>query len=213
MQLPEPADAAATNASHPHCHAAGPLRGAGVSPESAEVKALVGRGLDYLQRNPVGDPAIGGKALTALAFVKSNRSDHPLVKSTIKLIHGSEIDWPKTDNYSLGLSIILLSELNDQDRNMVVMQKLVDELLKRQKDHGGWGYGAPYGPRPCQLGTFHKPNTPCSPCGAPGYTKRRFLRKRSKKCATGSCGCRIPRVSGAIRGRIRATMSASVNLE
>ncbi len=110
---------------------------------------MVGRGLNFLLNggpglapmvNMGGGHDVGAQSLIALAFVKSNKADHAIVKSTVKKLHSKEINWMKQDNYSLCLGIILLSEVSEKERDAAVFQKIVDELLDRQKPHGGFGY-------------------------------------------------------------------------
>jgi hypothetical protein len=114
-----------------------------LTPESNEVKALVKKGLDWLEKQPSEDK-MGGKALAALAFLKSGREDHRIIKETAELFN-SRADWSMVDNYSLGLAIIYLAELDDQ-KYLPQIQRLMDHFLARQKPHGGFGYNAPSGP-------------------------------------------------------------------
>jgi hypothetical protein len=123
----------------------------GLTPDSPEVKALVKKGLDFLEK---GAPSsgqlitapdlerLGEKVLVGLAFFKSGKPDHKLVKEAIQAVQ-TEGDWPAEDNYSLGLSVILLAELEAEAKNkqhLPLIQKLVDEILARQLQNGSWGY-------------------------------------------------------------------------
>jgi hypothetical protein len=114
-----------------------------LTPESAEVKALVKKGLDWLEKQPTDD-TVGGQALSALSFLKSGREDHRIVKDAAAAF-SARADWAPVDNYSLGLGIIFLSELDDQ-KYLPAIQKAIDHFITRQKPHGGFGYTAPSGP-------------------------------------------------------------------
>jgi len=111
------------------------------TPESKEVKATVDRALAFLEKNPGG--AVGEKALVALAFLKAGKEKHPAVGEALRNI--AQANWQSTDNYSLGLSIILLGEITE-GRDKAALEKLVQELISRQKPHGGWGYSGFGGP-------------------------------------------------------------------
>lgn len=124
------------------------------TPESAEVKALVKKGLDYLERGapainvpgmPVmpaamGTERLGETVLVGLAFFKSGKPDHALVKRAVEAVY-MQRELSGTDNYSLGLATILLAELEPTaKKHLPQIQKHVDEFLKRQQPRGGWGY-------------------------------------------------------------------------
>jgi hypothetical protein len=127
------------------------------TPESAEVKSLVKRGLDFLERGAAGGPVaiaggggatvpsaggarLGEVVLKALAFYKSGKPEHRLIKEAVDAVY-RQTDWPSVDNYSLGLSLILLAELNDHDqKHLPMIQKLVDEMISHQQKGGGIGY-------------------------------------------------------------------------
>jgi len=113
------------------------------TPESREVKALVKQGLDALAQLPPGEK-IGERALVGLAFFKSGQEQHSKITEAVNFFN-AQSDWNSVDNYSLGLAIIMLSELDDQ-KHLPLIQKLIDVFLKRQKSHGGFGYSMPFGP-------------------------------------------------------------------
>jgi hypothetical protein len=124
----------------------------GLTPDSPEVKALVKKGLDFLERGAppantpgvpmmplaMGPPRLGETVLVGLSFFKAGKEDHKLVKEAIQAVYGVK-DLPTVDNYSLGLAIIFLSELDDQ-QHLPTIQKLVDEMVSRQQERGGFGY-------------------------------------------------------------------------
>jgi len=123
----------------------------GLTPESPEVKALVKKALDFLERGApaagipgaavpgaTGQERLGETVLVGLAFYKAGKEDHKLVKAAVQAVYGAK-DLPLTDNYSLGLAIIFLSELGDP-QHLPQIQKLVDEMVSRQQPRGGFGY-------------------------------------------------------------------------
>ncbi len=70
--------------------------------------------------------------------------EHPVVMAQrdqiIKqLEETTETGFQQHNNYSVGLGIIFLTAV-DAEANKKPIQTLLDELLKRQKPHGGWGY-------------------------------------------------------------------------
>lgn len=121
-----------------------------VTPESPDVQALVKAGLEILEKNAAGNLVVGEKALIGLSFIKANQPQHPLVTRFAQEIRGHK-DWNTVENYSLPLAIIFLTELGSEDQqdtqeSKQVVQKLLDLLVSRQKNNGGWGYsghGAP----------------------------------------------------------------------
>lgn len=123
------------------------------TPDSPEVKALVKRGLDFLERGggggvpgmaPTGDVRVGEHVLVGMAFFKSGKPEHKLVAEATRIVYAQQ-SWGGVDNYSLGLAIIFLSELNDQ-KHLPQIQKLVDEMVSRQRAKGGFGYNKDGGP-------------------------------------------------------------------
>jgi hypothetical protein len=113
----------------------------GVTPESPEVKALVEKALTYLETQT--HEHVGGKCLIGLAFKKNGRKvSHPKVKEAIDACLTTKFSsFQECDNYDLALMIIFLCEMEDE-RHGPVIQRMLAELLKRQKPHGGWGYEA-----------------------------------------------------------------------
>lgn len=110
-------------------------------PESPEVQEIVDKAIEYLEQEGVTDRRFGGKCLIAMALSKAGKSDdHPKIQDAVaacrEVIAGSK----KTDEiYSLGISIIFLSEL-DSSRYRDDILALLDILNGYQKKFGGWGY-------------------------------------------------------------------------
>lgn len=110
------------------------------TPESPEVRAMIDRALQYLSTNHQEHRA-GGVCLKGLAaFKATNDDDHPLCKAALAACkkgddqqHRQEIE-----NYSQGLCLIYLCEVAPTEKALA--QKILTEILGRQKPHGGWGY-------------------------------------------------------------------------
>jgi hypothetical protein len=110
-----------------------------VTPESAEVKAVVDKGLKFLET--ATHDQIGGKCLVGIIFKQHGRElTHPKIKEAIDACknYAQKGDYG-AENYNLALSIVFLCETEDPALRPVV-QKLLTDLLKRQKPEGGWGY-------------------------------------------------------------------------
>lgn len=113
-------------------------RAQAVTPESPEVKALVEKGLAYLEKN--SHLELGGRCLIGLAFFKNGRPvTHPKIKAAIDDCYREPFEGPNPDNYSLGCALIFLCELNDS-RHSQQIERYLRELLRRQKRNGAWGY-------------------------------------------------------------------------
>lgn len=113
-----------------------------VTPESPEVHELIQGGLKFLESN--GDHRLGGKCLIALAFLKNGASQNHLRITEAVDACQKELEQPTDpDNYSVGLAVILLSELKSH-RN--VLEHFVGLMQQRQRKDGAWGYpGYPTG--------------------------------------------------------------------
>lgn len=108
-----------------------------VTPGSPEVKALVDRGLKYLES--ADDARVGGKCLGALCFLKSgSEPSHPKVQAALAACRTYD---PSKDTaiYSQGIAIMFLCELNESEAKSLA-SNLLKDLLSQQKPHGGWGY-------------------------------------------------------------------------
>jgi hypothetical protein len=95
---------------------------------------------------------LGGKAIIGLALYKANRSssqynvplDHPNIVGAAQAIRDNlrTVGDPaqcNVDMYSLGISLIFLTNYNP-DEYRPEIEALLEILLAKQKDHGGWGY-------------------------------------------------------------------------
>lgn len=117
-----------------------------VTPESAEVKQVIERGLKFLETSQ--DERLGGKCLIGLAFLKNGRD-----RSHVKIVEALNAckqfaqnpspantpAWGATDNYSIGLAIIFLCE-HDPVANRDAAQRAVNHLLSKQMPNGAWSY-------------------------------------------------------------------------
>lgn len=110
------------------------------TPESPEVKALVKKGLAFLDKK--SDSRLGGKCVIGLAFIKSDQPDHPRVKEAVAACRAGVADGtagnPQTI-YSCGMAIIFLCE-HDARGHSELIRYYLNALQRRQKQHGGWGY-------------------------------------------------------------------------
>lgn len=126
----------------------------GYTPESPEVKRMVERGIRYIETNYESDqfhPAKLGKfCLAGLAVLKhSGNTEHRLVKQAVEQCrqaarNGGQLNsatYSSTayDNYSVGIALLFLCELDAQSYRTEI-DILLDAMLRRQKTHGGWGY-------------------------------------------------------------------------
>ena len=114
---------------------------AALSPESPEVQRLLDSGFAYLSGKH--DDRVGGQALIGMCFVKRGAPlTHPQVAAAVNRCQACADDAGRMaalDIYSLGLAIIFLCEA-DSSRYASDIDTLFQELLKRQKPGGGWGY-------------------------------------------------------------------------
>lgn len=127
--------------------AGAPVAVEGHTPESPEVRAMVGRGIKFLESKEANDSRLGAKALLGMALIKHGaKRNHPRVQAAIEAIQeavtkASEPDklGEDIDIYSTGLSVIFLVTADPQKYGKEIVF-LLDSLRARQKDHGGWGY-------------------------------------------------------------------------
>src|SRR4051794_2270182 len=70
------------------------------NPKSPEVKALVAKGLSYLEKNATGTK-LGERVLCALVFVKAEKPDHPVVKAALSALAAVNLKDLEFDVYSL----------------------------------------------------------------------------------------------------------------
>lgn len=119
------------------------------TPESPEVEAAVQRAIKFLQQDKI-EIRLGGKALMGLALIKAgvDHNDAKIKEAADELAKAVATGRGLEDDnivYTLGLSIIFLTQLDPQ-QHAEQIKHLLDRLLKAQKPHGGWGYlGRPTG--------------------------------------------------------------------
>jgi hypothetical protein len=107
-----------------------------VTPESKEVKAMIDRGLTFLEKNPSGQ--LGERVLAAIPFVKADKKDHPFVQAVHAEVRRTE--WKGVfDIYAVSVAVIFLTEINDE-ADKALIKTIMEDLVSRQKPHGGWGY-------------------------------------------------------------------------
>jgi hypothetical protein len=109
---------------------------------SPEVKALVNKGLAYLET--ASEHRLGGVCLFGYAFLKAEREiTHRWIQDAVsftqKVAAGGVEAAKREDNYSLGLAIIFLCEL-DPVKYRPLIQTYVTALLEKQQPRGAWGY-------------------------------------------------------------------------
>ncbi|MGC3966466.1 MAG: HEAT repeat domain-containing protein [Pirellulales bacterium] len=125
------------------CHArfAGEASAATFSPQSPEVKNAVASAVAFLEKAPLDD-RLGALALAAHVMVFQGKPDHPLVGRAIDAVRRTVKQHDVHDVtliYSLGLSLVFLSEL-DPEKYREELGAVAQLLAQRQKRHGGWGY-------------------------------------------------------------------------
>ncbi len=112
-----------------------------VDSESPEVRALIDKGLKYLETKT--DERLGGRCLVALAFLKNGASpNHPRIQEALTACEAMETEQIRGDSvYSNGLAIIFLAEF-DPVKYHDLIERYAGVMAERQKPHGGWGYDA-----------------------------------------------------------------------
>lgn len=119
-------------------------------PESPEVRRMAAAAMAYLEESEGGRGGglLGRQALVALAAYKYNRRFGADPRSLPAMTRAGlervvrEVGQGKgagSRNYTLGIVLMLLSEVQPQ-AHRAAMQGYLEELLRRQKPHGGWGY-------------------------------------------------------------------------
>ncbi len=155
------------------------------TPESPEVKKLVARGVEFIEKSSKSTRH-GENAIVALAMLKSRGSDHPIAKATYADFMKTTPKPLEMNVYEHGLVIIFMGEmmltLNDTDPSKVaILQTTLDEFLKRQKPHGGYGYdgiGGNGGDRP--IGDVSQSQYAALGCGQQHKPAPKSLRKQLK---------------------------------
>lgn len=112
------------------------------SPESPEVKALITKGLKFLESQYDYRP--GGEALVGLVYLKSGAPiTHPRVQKAIEKIRES---LSKPDPFALVDEMytpcveLLFFTAADPKQFRSEIDQLLAYLITHQKPHGGWGY-------------------------------------------------------------------------
>src|SRR5439155_12493294 len=85
---------------------------------------------------------LGGRCLIGLSFFKAGRPlTHPKIAAARKACESAINDPKSIDsfNYSTGLALVFLLE-TDPQRNRSLARRYVDEILRRQRPWGSWGY-------------------------------------------------------------------------
>src|SRR5262245_16105972 len=119
-----------------------PRPGRAASPETADVKQIVERGLKFLESQD--DDRLGAKCLIGLSFFKAGRPlTHPKIAAARQACESAIASAtslePSNVNYSLGLALVYLLE-TDPQKNRSLATRYVTELLRRQQKWGSWGY-------------------------------------------------------------------------
>lgn len=115
-----------------------------LTPESPEVLQAVKRATTYLEG--ADDVRIGGKALIALALIKTGTpvEDPKVQKKVQEAVEAirDELNAEagfRADIYSTGLAIVFLAALDGKTYRAEI-EGVLKSLYARQKPHGGWGY-------------------------------------------------------------------------
>lgn len=133
-----------------------------LTPDSPEVKKVVAKAIKYLEQ-PTPDSVLrtdhgfnamfGAKALVGMCMIKwhgeGTGGQHPKVVEAIEAIRqGIQNDFNTVGDYQIynaGVALIFLFEV-DPKGFLPEKEKLMQFLLRVQKQHGGWGYlGRPTG--------------------------------------------------------------------
>src|SRR5262245_6595777 len=109
-----------------------------VTPESPEVKEVIGKALTWLEKQD--DERLGGKCLLGLCVYKAERgANHPKIAAALSACEKAAGKPDDEDNYSIGLALIFLCEV-DPVRHRKLAERYVSIILQRQQAGGGWGY-------------------------------------------------------------------------
>jgi hypothetical protein len=103
---------------------------------------MVEKGLQFLET--ADDERLGAKCLVALCFYKAGKpANHPKIVAAVNACQSSAAmlggDGSAVDNYSVGLALIFLLEV-DPERHRSLASRYLQEILRRQRNPGGWGY-------------------------------------------------------------------------
>lgn len=122
----------------------GVLAAQGLTPKSPEVVRAVDKASAFLQQVGIREKRLGGRALIAMALVKSGVSeDHPFIERTIKEIGesvGSDGRVKISDHiYTAGIIILFLGEL-DPEKHQRELEAFGRYLHRSQRKDGAWTY-------------------------------------------------------------------------
>ncbi len=125
------------------------------TPDDPKVQAICEKAVRFMEKAQPGrgeaqENKLGGQAVIALAIYKYYRrfggsfkpKTHPKVQKAIarcKSVANNATALQKEDNYSVGIALIFLAEV-DSSGSYSEIGKYTQEILRRQKSHGGWGY-------------------------------------------------------------------------
>ena len=117
------------------------------TPKSPEVKAMVARGVTFLESKGGDDPRMGAQALVALALYENHcGAAHPRVVQAVETIRHElgnldpeKVKLGQSQIYEAGLAAIFLIKLDPVAYSREI-ECLLAYLQLRQKPHGGWGY-------------------------------------------------------------------------
>ncbi|MEZ6112813.1 MAG: prenyltransferase/squalene oxidase repeat-containing protein [Pirellulaceae bacterium] len=118
------------------------------TPESKEVKAMLDKGLSFLEKVKVEGHGsdFGGKAILAYtAYKHTHNPGHPLVQQGLQAVlheceKGQNVGADDVKRmYSISVAMMLLAELDSQKYHNQI-EAILQALLKSQKNHGGFGY-------------------------------------------------------------------------
>lgn len=116
-------------------------------PESPEVQQMLNRAVKFLVDKHQTDqsyyPRLGGMCVVGMAVYKhTDNPGHELVQAAVakcKAVCRAGVPWSSESNYSVGIAVIFLCELDAQLYRPEI-EVLVNALFKRQQSSGGWSY-------------------------------------------------------------------------
>ena len=119
----------------------------GYTPEDPQVQTMIESGIKFLETTSEPDQhagMLGGKCLVGLACYKHRKdSNHPKVVEALlacqELARASRHSFAHDFNYSLGLAVIFLCELDAQAHSQEI-QFFLEQIQSRQRPDGAWSY-------------------------------------------------------------------------
>lgn len=100
---------------------------------------MIAKAIGFLANSNEEKERVGGACLVGLCFLKHGIENHPKIKEALDKCYKVTMKDPSFDNYSLGIALMFLCEVDAQAHRPLI-EKYVEEMLTRQKGHGGWGY-------------------------------------------------------------------------